>query len=228
MAKTQRVKTQRAKTQRDFRSRQPLMRRRLQTCGLAHPGHCDCGGENGGGRRICAGKPGICHRSRYMDNSCNPRRPTRFPPEQWVTERMPRSAPRPELRCVASCTFRLSASSCPPRQRRFGVPSRPSLDHSRWSRGSDPQLLPPNNGPPTRPHMWGATPCIEARACQKVRPTQRLCGRRRNASMRRFVPGQALFLDNSSPPLPAVRQQSCSAKRRPGGSRPMSPSCRSC
>jgi hypothetical protein len=140
---------------------------------------------------------------------------------------MPRSALRPELRCVVSCNFRLSASSCPPCQRRFDVRSRPSLEHSRWSRGSDPQLLPPNNRPPTRPHMWGATPCIEARACQKVRPTQRLCGRRRNASMRRFVPGQALFFDNSSPPLPAVRQRSCSTKTRPGGSLRTWRSCRS-
>jgi hypothetical protein len=42
--------------------------------------------------------------------------------------------------------------------------------------GERPPAPPPNNAPPTRPHMWGATPCIEARACHKVRPTQRLSG----------------------------------------------------
>ena len=42
--------------------------------------------------------------------------------------------------------------------------------------GERPPAPPPNNAPPTRPHMWGATPCIEARAYHKVRPTQRLSG----------------------------------------------------
>jgi hypothetical protein len=42
--------------------------------------------------------------------------------------------------------------------------------------GERPPASPPNSGQPTRPHMWGATPCIEARACHKVRPTQRLGG----------------------------------------------------
>src|SRR5882762_8575260 len=42
---------------------------------------------------------------------------------------------------------------------------------AKGSRGSDPRLLRPNNGPATRPHIWGATPCIKDRQCPRVRPT---------------------------------------------------------
>jgi hypothetical protein len=101
--------------------------------------------------------------------------------------------------------------------------------HSRWSRGSDPRLPPPNSGPPTRPHIWGATPCIEVRACHKVRLTQRLSGHPKERLERRFVPGQFIR------PLPSAlvdrgrwRRLCREGRRRPkarlrllqGGARP--------
>jgi hypothetical protein len=45
------------------------------------------------------------------------------------------------------------------------------FEAAKGSRGSDPRLLRPNNGPATRPHIWGATPCIKDRPCPRVRPT---------------------------------------------------------
>jgi hypothetical protein len=45
------------------------------------------------------------------------------------------------------------------------------FEAAKGSRGSDPRLLRPNNGPATRPHIWGATPCIKDRPCPRVSPT---------------------------------------------------------